>query len=99
MKAKLQRNKEIPTIVTLMFTDNNKLYCLYEGNYKEISDYYYKNYEDFKYTTEELKIAIRDELNQTQKAIMEKAIELSILSKYLEEVTESNDTIGETRIL
>ena len=71
MKAKLQRNKEIPTIVTLMFTDNNKLYRLYEGNYKEISDYYYKNYEDFKYTTEELKIAIRDELNQTQKAIME----------------------------
>lgn len=99
MKAKLQRNKEIPTVVTLMFADNNKLYSLYEGNYKEISDYYYKNYEDFNYSTEELEIAIRDELNQTQKAIMDKEIEVSILLKYLEEVTEPNDTIRETGIL
>ena len=84
MKAKLQRNKEISTLVTLRFTDGNKLYTLKNGNYKEISDYHYENYEDFEYTTEELEIAIRDKLNQAQKTIIEQEAEISIYQKYLE---------------
>lgn len=84
MKAKLQRNKEISTLVTLMFTDDNKLYVLKNGNYKEISDYHYENYEDFSYTAEELEITVRDKLNQARKTIIEQETEISILEKYLE---------------
>lgn len=99
MEPKLRRNKEYKSNVSLFFDNHGKLYTLANGNYQEISDYYYENYEDFDYTTEELEIALRDELNSTRKNIMDNQMEVSILIKQLGKVTELNDTIREADIL
>lgn len=99
MEPKLRRNKEYKSNVSLFFDNYGKLYTLINGNYSEVSNYYYENYEDFDYTTEELEIVLRDMLNSTRKAIMDNQMEVSILIKQLGKVTELNDTIREADIL
>lgn len=99
MEAKLRRNKEYISNVSLFFISNDKLYTLQNGNYQEISNYYYENYEDFEYTSDELEIALRNELTSTRKEIMDDQMKVSILIKHLGKVTELNDTIREADIL